>query len=232
MKSKTIILMYAIVIAGMLGSCKKETVTTEKEPEIAPIAANEKTQITILNSLGTVTVPNSNLITNGHITGDLQLNNGMIEAVIKLKVRASEITDEKYTFAGTPIIINENGNKALIFRYQNEAAQTDEGDDEIMDVAFSFPNVYKWEKEDNIRIMCLNENDPDTFLSLIPYYIFRMNKFGTDQVDDLRLKKLNSGWNNTHHNLRVRSYLMSDKDLGDLEIDTPKLAKGDLIVKL
>lgn len=235
MKTKLFTLLYAVIIAGMLGSCKEENKVKTNETEIdetLAIVANVQntTEVTIIKTTGNIQVSNPTLKQGSYIKGSLKLDSqsNTINAVFKVDVKASQTENEKYKFVGPPILVKDNGLYALVFRYKNDGKLPDTDTNGNMDVAFSFTNMHNWKEKDSIRIMCINENDTDTFISLTPYFIDRLNHFKLAEVPSQILSEYNDEWNKKegHEDIQIGIY-------SRFRIDkTPKIAKGDLIVKL
>lgn len=232
MKIKIITLMYAIIIAGMLGSCKKSSKPENVEETLTDSIITDTTTTEIPEILpeDTIRAKTSKMDTvvmavlskkNEYIKGSLKLKeDGTIDAYFELKVKKGL----GYYLAGDPLILKKNYN-AVSFRYRNILGQKDNDENDMLYIKFNFKNKYEWKEGDTVRIMGMNENSKKSFESLKPYFEERMNYFKNKDVFTMDLRAFNKTWNDKQSDKKLRVATYPDKDP-----KKPRLAKGDLIL--
>ncbi|MXN91632.1 hypothetical protein GR160_10375 [Flavobacterium sp. Sd200] len=215
---------------------------TAEEVQTATIA-NTETEIIVLETTATTTLPppsNSNEWTEYQFIKAVlkKTNNNRIDVFIELMVKNHFGNDnKKYAFAGPPLLIKYDGHYALVFRYNNIDNLRDAAAEIPMSVSFNLENRYEWDVDQKVRIMAINEKSANTFLSLTPYYVYRIEKNPDNHISSDSLTALNQQWNKYNSEIIIDPYTYTPENeecesFGKKGILTPKLAKGDLILKV
>lgn len=164
------------------------------------------------------------LESNLDLSGCLKLNSqtNKIEGQLKLLVK-----DSSFKFYGQPKFFKtDNGYHGIAFRYGNGNGGEDQetGGSYSMPINLSEHNEHDWQINDRIRVMGMNEDNLSEFLSLDSYFKHRLDYFKHDTIDLATLKEFDLEWNShTYEDINPDKLI---------ELDKPKLSKGDLILKL
>lgn len=140
------------------------------------------------------------ITTDSKISGVLELDTATntIYADLWLKVSSHD-----FEFAHDFMPLQTRGNyKGIAFRYFDTVKNSpDNGKDTVrIHAVFNFPNDMKWTVDDKVRIMSLDEDQPETFVELKPYFLSRMEYFRNMPCSYEDLVVFNNSWNRDNPN--------------------------------
>lgn len=157
------------------------------------------------------------------VSGTLEIDGSAIDATLKLWTESAN-----FIYGGKYMVLQESGYRGVVFMYFDKTSPTNP-DDGVpttqIPVDFTFTNGYNWHEGDQVRVMFLNESDPEVFTGLKDYFALRLTTFKYTMPSKTEYEAFNAAWN--HENPGNPVY--TD---GSLAACMPRHTKDDGVLSL